>query len=192
MRELRSHLLLAMIILAAGAVGIAQEVDRPGPTGTIRFPDVEGWERSQVYRYPLEELGYSVNYESTVGGKVTLYVYDKNLKSIPDGIEGMLFKDELKDAKNQIMKAVELRYYESADILKDDSITLGGENGNVQALRMVIRLKTGGKNLTSEIYIFGYDNDFIKLRATRAEEIEGLQNRAITDLFAALDKLFTK
>jgi hypothetical protein len=45
--------------------------------------------------------------------------------------------------------------------------------------------------LVSEIYLFGYKNNFVKIRASRPKEGE-TQNKAFAGLLAELDAHFSK
>lgn len=158
----------------------------------IVFPDVDGWERSEISTYPTKELGYSVNYDSREGGRVTVYVYNGGHKSIPNGITDNLPQGEIEIAKDEINKVGRMGVYEDLKEVKNDSITLGGSSGKVKSLYSLFNFKLRGNVMTSEIYLFGYNNNFIKIRATRPKEAEGTVNKALANLLAAFDETFSK
>ena len=158
----------------------------------IVFPDVEGWVRDEIYTYPTKELGYSVNYQSREGGKVTLYVYNGGHKTIPNGIADNLPKGEIEIAKDELNQVGRMGIYQDLKEVKSDAITLGGSSGKVKSLYSLFNFKLRGNVMTSEIYLFGYNNNFIKLRATRPKEAEGTVNKALAKLLAALDETFSK
>lgn len=163
----------------------------------IDFPDVEGWERSDPYRYP-KGLGYSVQYDSVGGGRITIYVYNGGRKIIANDLSGEV-KDEMGRAKSEIFAMEEMGYYENVKEMKSDAVTLGGNAGKVRVLRAVFSLDDTRSNMagvsksrTSEIYIFPHQNHFIKIRSTRSKEDGKTPNKAIVALFTEIDNFFTK
>lgn len=157
--------------------------------GNVEFPEVDGWELSEKHKYPTAQLGYSVNYESPTGGRVTVYVYNGGRKSIPSSLTGVVV-EEMDRAKNDIKAAVDAGAYESAKLRKSESITLGGIAGNLKILYTSFDLVARGNKLHSEIYLFPYQNYFVKIRATRTKANE--KSPAITALFSEIDALFLK
>ncbi len=194
---------LAIVLLMGTVLGISAFAQKPETAPTpkpttkeardvTKFPDVDGWEKGDLQYYPTPAMGFSVNYDSRIGGRVTVYIYDNDNPSIPDGISSKIVKQEIENTKEGIKAFVDMGYYDEVKELKSDSFKLGGKDGKVEALRVVMKIKAGGNDLTSEVYMFGLDNNFIKFRATRAEEIVGLENKALADLLTALDKHFSK
>jgi len=159
---------------------------------SIDFPDVDGWERSVIQKYPTAELGYSINYESVEGGRITIYVYNGGKKNIPSDITDKTVKNEMKNAKSEIQQVSKAGYYQDVKEIKNDTVTLGGTAGKIKALHSLFNFSVRGQNLTSEIYLFSYQNDFIKIRATRSREDDKIENKAVSKLFAELDALFSK
>ena len=154
----------------------------------IDFPEVEGWERGEIQKYPTEDLGLSVNYESREGGRVTIYVYTGGKKNIPDNISDKIIKDELNNVKNEIRKVADMGYYENLRELKNESVTLGGK---VKALYTLFNFSAGDAKLTSEIYIFGKQNKFIKIRATRPRENGEAGDKIVANLLAEIASMFS-
>lgn len=157
----------------------------------INFPEVEGWEKSAITTYPYAELGYSINYESEEGGKVTIYVYNGGRKKIPNDAKDNVIKGEIDKAKNEILTFEKMGRYKNVKELKDETIMLGGEKGKIECQHKLFSLTAGRDDLLSEIFLFGYQNHFIKLRATRLYEKDGTKNKSMTDILTALDKLFS-
>jgi len=158
----------------------------------VDFPDVNGWEKNEIQKYPTEELGFSIDYESREGGKVTIYVYNGGRKSISNDLSDKAVKGELDNAKSEIRKVADMGYYENVKEVKNDTITLGGSGGKVKALRTLYNLSAGGRDLTSEIYIFAHQNRFIKIRATRLRDKDETGNKAVVSLLSEIDKMFSK
>jgi hypothetical protein len=158
----------------------------------IEFPKIDGWEKGEIYRYPQAGLGYSIGYESKNGGFVDIYVYDGGFKAIPNGITSNIVKMQFEQAKGDIFRAEKQGQYKNVKELKSDTITLGGIDGRIKSLYSLFNLTAGNNNLTSEVYLFGYKNNFIKIRASRLRENAGTINKDVATLLAAMDTLFTK
>jgi hypothetical protein len=160
-------------------------------TGIV-FPDVDGWEKSEIRTYPTAELGYSLAYQSREGGTVSVYVYNAGLKSIGNGVTDNAVKEEIEHAKDDIRTIAKMGVYQDVKEIKDETITLGGTAGKVKSLYSLFNFKLKGDVMTSEIYLFGYNNNFIKIRATRPKAAEGTTNAALVKLLATLDTMFSK
>ena len=157
----------------------------------VEFPEIEGWEKSDVQKYPTEALGYSINYESREGGRVTVYVYDAGLKTIPNDITSNVLKNEINKAKGEIQAVAKRGLYQNVKEVKDETTTIGGKTGKIKALHSLFDLSAGGRDLTSEIFLFPYQNKFIKIRATRLRDKEGVENKSLITLFSELDEFFS-
>jgi len=158
----------------------------------IEFPEIEGWDRGSIRTYPSAELGYSIGYQSEQGGAVTIYVYNGGLKSIPGDINDKAIKNEIDRAKNEIIQIGKMGIYEDVKEVKNDTVTLGGTAGKVKALRSLFYFKVKGDEVDSEIYLFSYNNNFIKIRSTRPKSENGTENKVLTSFLAEIDKLFAK
>lgn len=170
------------------ATPVKLERDKPFDAQSVKFPEVDGWELSAKTTYPAKELGYSVNYESEDAGRVTVYVYNGGQKNIPNSLEGVV-EAEMKKAQNEIAAVVEMGYYESAKEVKKATVNIGGDKGKVKALHVQYDLKSRGNSLDSRIYIFPYNNHFVKFRVTspKSETVDV----DLAGLFEALDLLFS-
>lgn len=168
-----------------------EKLERVKPfDGDVEFPEVEGWQLSRKTRYPQRELGYSVNYESRTGGRVTVYVYNGGLSSIPNDLSGPV-ETQMRQAKTEIQAITEAGYYDSATEVRSSTVTLGGQDGNVKALYSLYLIIVEGRELDSEIYLFAYENYFVKLRATRPKGMDGPKNDLVGTLLLEMDRLFS-
>lgn len=158
----------------------------------IEFPEIDGWEKGEVRSYPTAELGYSIPYQSETGGTVTIYVYNGGRSKIADGIDDKYVKSEIENAKSDIKAAGENGAYQGVKKIKDGTVTLGGADGSVKALYSLFNFKIQGTMVDSEIYLFGYNNNFIKIRATRLKGKNGASNDDLNALLKEIDKLFSK
>jgi len=159
--------------------------------GNVDFPDVDGWERSRKIVYPQKELGYSVNYESEEGGRVTVYVFNAGHKVIPDELKGPVAA-ELKRAKGEIRAVADLgRYQDLKEIKTPEQIVLGSGDAKITALFAKYTFAVGDDDLDSEIYVFPYRNYLVKIRSTRPMSRDG-KNAEVDRLLVEIARLFSK
>lgn len=180
---------------SGGDATVKTDKTKPKPTVITEkfkgdFPEVDGWDKDEVYMYPTSALGYSINYQSDEGGRVTVYVYDGRVSDISDNVEDKTIKNEIKRAKAEIKLAEEAGVYQNVKEIKSGVQTLGGASGKVKVQFAQFSLKARGQDLTSEIYLFGYQNNFIKIRATRLKE--NTESEMLANLLATMDALFSK
>ncbi|MCO6511898.1 MAG: hypothetical protein J5I65_13995 [Aridibacter famidurans] len=180
----------AFIVVVVLAIASAVQAAAGGfGSDKIDFPEVEGWTKSEVTVFSQPELGYAVSYESQTGGRVTVYAYNGGLVKIGNGADSKEVEDEIKKALGEINAYVVAGYYERAETIRLDKIKLGGD---VEALRYVLALTIRGQIMTSEIYLFGHENQFIKFRATRAMEEDGEINESVRRLFKEIAKTLSE
>ncbi len=195
--KLRSKLVLlfcSLLILQTSLMAQkSSETTKDASKGTeIAFPDVEGWEKGATDTYPSPELGYSVPYQSPGNGTVTIYVYNGGNKVISSDLDSVILTNEIDRARSDIRQFGELGYYEGVKEITNDTVVLGGTSGKVNCLHSLFNFKVRGTEVTSEIYLFGYKNNFIKIRSTRPLDKPGEKNEAIVKLFSAIDTVFSK
>lgn len=157
----------------------------------IEFPDIDGWNKSEVKKYPIPELGYNVNYKSEDAGLVTIYVYNMGLNEIPSDVDNTILKNELIRVKNEIQTVGNMGYYTDLKVLKDETVNLGGSTGKIKALRTVFNYNMQGRPVVSEAYIVGHKNHFIKVRATYPKVEGETENKALADLLVELENLLS-
>lgn len=158
---------------------------------SINFPELEGWEEGDITTYPTAELGHSISYQSKTGGTVTIYVYNGGNKKIADGIDDQNVKSEIKKAENDIKASGEAGYYQDVKVITNATIILGGSGGTRKALYTLLSFKVRGADVDSEIYLFGYQNNFIKIRATRPKGKNGADNQDVNKLLLEIGKIFS-
>ena len=109
----------------------------------LTFPNVEGWDKSAITTYPYAELGYSINYESEEGGRVTVYVYNGGRTKIPTGSQDKIIKDEIDKAKFEIYQVEIMGKYKDVKELKSETVNLGGLTGKVESLHSLFSFTAG-------------------------------------------------
>ncbi|MEO7673585.1 MAG: hypothetical protein ABIU09_05855 [Pyrinomonadaceae bacterium] len=157
----------------------------------LQFPEVDGWEKSELKKYPQPELGYSVNYDAEGGNRVSIYVYNGGRKDIRDSLGGAV-KSEIERAKAEIYAVAEMGVYSDVKEEKSDTTKIGGASGKIDTLRKVLSYKSRGAAQHSEIYIFPFEAHFVKVRATRPKSLGKEAEEAVTKLLAEIETLFLK
>lgn len=160
----------------------------------INFPEVEGWKKGKVLEYPFEDMGnvVTVSYTSEKGGKVTIYVYNSGHTAIPNDISNDIFTVEMANARDALLEMQKRGYYRDLKETISEEAIIGGQKGKVNALHSVFIYTEKDESNQSEIYLFPYKNNFIKIRATRPNRDSGKQNEAVAKLLGELDTLFSK
>ncbi len=128
------------------------------------FPEVEGWERSERTTYPDANLGYSYGYQSQEGGTVTVYVYNGGNRSIADDLNDKVVRGEFERAKNDVLMVGKAGVYQDVKVVRSSVETIGT---STKCHFGVLTFTVRGVKVHSEIYLFSYKNNFIKIRATR-------------------------
>lgn len=174
------------------AVIMPEEKQSRSKNEGIEFPEIEDWDKGSITTFPDAALGYSIGYQSEEGGRVTIYVYNGGLKSIPSDINSEVIKEEIERAKSEIFQIGKMGLYQGVKEVKFETVTLGGAKGKVKSLRSLLYFKIKGEEMDSEIYLFTYNNNFIKIRATRPKSDNGAENKAFMNLLAEIDKVFAQ
>jgi len=111
---------------------------------------------------------------------------------IPDGADNKAVKAQMKKAESEIKLAAEMGIYQKVKKVSSGKVMLGGEEGSVEAQHSNFDLEARGNKLTSDIFIFGKKNLFIKIRATRLKGDGVAPNKAFRELLTKLDELFAE
>lgn len=186
-KELRKLVLIAIgVVIFIPAMAVAQD-EIP-----FDFPDVDGWTKGEVVKYAREELGYGVNYESKEGGRVTLYFYDGDVPKIPDGADNKALKAQMKNAQKELKLFAEMGYYKNLKKNSDGMVMLGGDEGSVEVLHANYYFEARANKLTSDIFLFGKKNMFIKIRATRLRGDGKTPNKAFRYFLTKMDEFFSE
>ena len=186
-KKLRTRFLVAVGILMLTAGSALAQSD-----ATFEFPDVEGWEKSDIIDYGQPGFGYSINYDSDGGSRVSVYVYDSRLPNIESGIKSKTVRDELGNAEMGIAYLGQRGDYQNVKKKGSDTFKLGGDEGKVEALRSSFTFRSNDADRVSHIYLFGYKKNFIKFRVTRLAHADEDDDVAFSKILAAMDDLFAE
>lgn len=187
-----AYKLRIIFLLAVGILVLIPGLASAQDGSAFDFPEVEGWKKGEIIKYPRDFLGSSVTYESEEGGKVTLYFYDGDVPKIPDGANNLAVKAQMKQAEGEIKIFADRGYYQNVKKVSSGKVKLGGDEGSVEALHSNYNIEIRGAKLTSDIFLFGKNNLFIKIRATRTRGDGSTPNKAFDEFLAAMDELFAE
>jgi hypothetical protein len=198
MRDHSKSLFLALFVFfAITAAGVyAQPKTSPTPTAkmataNLKFPEIDGWVKGESVGMPYDQMGMVVPYNSKNGASVTIYVYNRGLKDIPATLTASV-KDEFDGARKSLFELEKMGLSSNVKEIKSETSKLGGDSGTVSSLYALFSMSIRGENVKSEIYLFPYDHNFVKIRITQ----KGIGSDALaTDLnafFKSIDSLFAK
>jgi hypothetical protein len=124
--------------------------------------------------YPESELGYSLRYQNDKLLKADIYVYDKGLKGLKDGISSQEIKAEMKSVFEGIQMMVEKGYYEDVEELKQGERISHPHGIKFLWTRYRLRQIEGaeivytGKRI-SDTFLLVKNGKFVKIRITTKE-----------------------
>jgi hypothetical protein len=180
--------LLALVALLAVG-GLARPADElPGPE--IKWPEVKGLERQKPNVFKDEKLGYSVAY---LGGDtiVTVFVYNLGRDKIPSGPDSDVVKAEMYESllALEANKTNPKPRYKSISPLDEKVISLGPDENALQIRRKRYEVEIIGEGAAlTELYVTGYKNYFVKIRATYPATDKEQSQKHLSNLLDALGK----
>lgn len=155
-----------------GRTGSAVNDQRSGSTGSARdpaeprftLPKPQGWNVSKRRELPPADEGFSVAYDHESGMAVTLYQFTRGRRNISNDLESGPILEEMINAQKAIQTAVELGYWDDADKIEQKIVSLGKSPQKARWCRF--RLKSGGRELDSDLYVWAFDDAIFKIRCT--------------------------
>jgi hypothetical protein len=135
------------------------------------LPEIPGFTHGKVQRYDDKRLGYAIDYMSEHKLHITLYVYNRGYKLIPEGLSDLARK-EAASAKNDVLEVERQGYWKDVKVLREEDIKMGdkGNSPAAAAIYMTLRMPTekGGSliDANSDIYVTGHAGQFVKIRCT--------------------------
>jgi hypothetical protein len=151
------------------------------------WPEVHGFTRQGPDFAPTPELGYSVLYSAKRGVTVTVYVYDRGVRGIPDGIDSQVVKTEAAQSFFEMLGSP--IWSETPEPAIDDEDSLGSHR---QALPMLHQSAAGtdldGNDVQSHLYIRGGRGSFIKIRTTYRTALGKESEAMLANLWVALGR----
>jgi hypothetical protein len=116
-------------------------------------------------------------------------VYNGGRKDIRNTLTGAV-KDEIERAKAEIDAVAEMGVYSDVKVEKDETTQVGGRSGKIETLHKVISMKARGNAVHSEIFVFPFEGNFVKIRATRPKLSGKDAEEAVARLLGEIDAMF--
>jgi hypothetical protein len=189
---------LLFVLMLVGSTAVlakdppAKESEKPAAKADasldLKFPDVEGYALSE--KRPLPGDGYSVAYQSKERFTITVYVYNRGLKSIPDDLKSKEVGNEMTGARDAIKEAVRQGYYQEVTDGETGETTLGKDGPKVLFAKLSI--KAQGRTSHSEIYVMPFRNHFIKLRISYPAENAKTAAETLKPIYDSIGGMFAK
>jgi hypothetical protein len=176
--------LVAMLVVISHAC--PADDDLPGPK--IDWPDVKGLDRQKPTIFKEKALGYSVGYKGG-GSVITVYVYNLELDKIPDGPNSDVVKAEMYESLLALEANKANGRYKSIQPLDEKVIPFGKSKTapQIRRKRYEVEMAKEGAAIT-ELYITGYKNYFLKIRATYPADSKEQAQKSLDSLLDALGK----
>ncbi len=181
---IRSVFALAAVAVLVGNARAADEP--PGPK--INWPEVKGLERKEPTVFKDKKLGYSIAYLAD-GTIILAFVYNLELAAIPTGPNADAVKAEMYESLLALEGNRANGRYKSIQPLDEKVVPFGSSKTapQLRRKRYEIEIAKEGPAIT-ELYITGYKNHFIKLRATYPTDDKAKGEKHVADFLEALGK----
>jgi hypothetical protein len=170
---------IAVVLLSAIAASAQQPVSIYGLTIPER---VGGLTRGQTNDYESKSpgLGYSLRFSWRPNSFVDAYIYDMQLKSIPDSLESAVMREHFIGVKEDVYELERRGGY--ANVRAQGEFTVGRSGGRfVCATFSYLRGEKRDMDVDSYLCLTSWNNKFVKLRMTA---LKGVMSRADAESFA--------
>lgn len=129
----------------------------------ISFPkEIEMLKRTRI-RNPKDERNLSVSYSSP-GIELSIFLYDRGLETIPNGIESEIVQNEysstLKTLTSQKLKGI----YKDVQLTSEDLFHCDVDSVRLTFLRALVTVRTHEKEGSSFLLLRGQRGNFLKIR----------------------------
>ena len=148
-------------------------------------PIYAGFAKFKVVNYDAEQpgLGYSIGYDGAEKGQATVYVYDLNLRSIPDGPESEIVRRHFEGAISDVTRNAQST--EESCVLLEKDWTGSPERGK-EFLCAEFMLGNGASQRRSVLFLTAVGGKFLKARVTlRTTNMRDQTARHFADELAA-------
>jgi hypothetical protein len=174
-RDTGSGFLAIGLLLLSVAAALAQQ---PVKVYGLTIPDfIGGLARGQLNDHEAKSPGhgYSIRFPSRPGWIVDAYIYDFQLKFIPDDIESSVVREQLTRAKGGIFELGRRGSY--ANVQEGSEFTIGrsGRTRFVCATFSYLRGEKRDLDVESYLCLTSWNNKFVKIRMTA---LKGAMSRA--------------
>jgi hypothetical protein len=152
---------------------------------TVIWPQIDGFERSEIHKFDDPRLGYSIAYSSANGLTATIYLYDKGVVSICDGASEVA-KTELATASTDIAEATRRGQWLSMEGGAPMKSRFGIGPKSLEVWAATFKLGHRAGEVISDLFVAGRRGEFVKVRCTYLTEKKADCEQDRARLLAAL------
>jgi hypothetical protein len=171
--SIRFWLPILALLASLGSAGMASAEYLVEEAG-LRFPDQIGAaNQTSGKRYPQPGLGHGIDYNGGSYG-ASIYVYDRSVSGIADGIDSDVVRSEFARARSDIFAIQKQQNGPEPQLVGERVVSVGG----VQFLTATYRYARSNIDTLSLVAMTGLRRNFIKVRvSTRAADGDAAQVR---------------
>ena len=162
--------------------GVSKEVvqDEVDKNSGLYIPETLGTlKRTAIIDNETEYPGLGTTvYYNMLGLKATVYIYNEGNKSISDGIECQVVRNAFARAKLEIEQASQLvGYGKLTSPIFSAPGTIGSGENQLKVLKATFSKEGKPEEVSSHLYVFGIQNQIIKLRLSHLKQAEKMIGR---------------
>lgn len=158
--------------------GVAVKTLARDPDTHLAFPIVLGdLYLSNIHVYDHRDLGRTVVYADPGGATFSIYIYDKGLAHIPDGVSPEVHK-EFGEAKQEILDVWHAAAPAGAVVehRSDSMVPMSNRESAPETLRALFDSLVGDCAKEDRLYMTGYGRHFLKVRVSAAADRRDLDD----------------
>ena len=186
------RMVLAMLLLAGPAAAQGLKGPVPMADAAAALPaEIAGWRRGAVTDFAQRPggagLGAAVEYRPVIGGPgvATVYLYDRGLAGLPDGVASGQLAGELRAAVGEVEAIGPTRRFQVAGRGAETDIPGAGGRPGLRCEPLLLAFD-GGNRADSYVCLGVVTGRFLKLRMTLPASAEALSAKALAAFGEAL------
>lgn len=154
----------------------------------LRFPEVDGFSRTEPIHFPKPGHGYTVTYTAEGGWpKVSVVVYNSTSEPIPDGALSDVVREEIGLVEEGLKEMRALGNYRAFKEVSRGEAAIGKHRGAPKAQHRCFEIDRADVGwIESDTYITGHGGLFVKIRASY---LAGDRKKSRKELARVLDAL---
>jgi hypothetical protein len=160
----------------------------------LRFPEVEGFSRTEPIHFPKPGHGYTVTYTPEGGWpKVSVVVYNSTSEPIPDGALSDVVREEIVLVEEGLKEMRALGNYRAFKEVSRGEAVIGKHRGAPRAQHRCFEIDRADVGwIESDTYITGHGGQFVKIRASCLIGDRKKSRKELARVLDALGELLSK
>jgi hypothetical protein len=167
----RALLVLQAILACVASTALGQATEKPSDakespyheaqTGLVFPQEVGKLKLGETHVFAETRLGVGIRYKLPDAAPLDVFVYNNGIQTISSDPNSETLTAELQNTLQSVQKS-----FAGFTIDERSIVALAQEAEPPQAHRVIFSLGTEDKRVKTAVYLLGYKNHFIKLRAT--------------------------